>query len=287
MTCARQSVVRRRSWPVALLVWCVGLSIWCPASRAADTAAHAATRSLVIAVSSSVAEPIRALGEGFESVQPEVSVHVVVLPGLDLRRTIAAVENRPAPETGFPVGPIHLVAPGSDEFLNRLLQRGYIVPGSSHAYATVPLVLVVPESLAEAPESFEALKRTATVRVAVADPQLTTIGQRTQAVLASLGGAETFRRRMDISPDVEGVLDHLLSGQADVAIVSGPQAYRQRERVRVVARAPEREHPSPVYALARLRSCPDRAVAEAFLEFVHTAEARRIVTSLGYGAPPQ
>ncbi len=285
MNCPEHLHRRSLSCSVAFLLVCALLFGWQPTSSRADTAAPAATRALVIAASPTVVEPIRALGEAFEVLQPGVSVQVIVLPVLDLRRTIAAVENHPALEMGMPKGPMHLVAPGGDELLKRLAYRGYIFPDSKRAYATVPLALVVPESLAEAPESFEALRQIPTLRVAVADPQLTTIGQRAHALLAGLGGVDAFRARMDISPDVDGVLDHLLSGQADVAIISGPQAHRQRERVRVVALAPGTGSPSPVHSLAILRSCPDQALAEAFVQFTQGADARRVMTGLGYGVP--
>lgn len=287
MNGSERSHRRRLSCSAALLLVCALLVGWHPPSSRADTAAPAATRTLVVAASPTVVEPIRALGEAFEVVQPGTSVQIVVLPGLDLRRTIAAVENHPALDLGLPRGPMHLVAPGGDELLTRLAHRGYIFPNSKRAYATVPLALVVPESLAEAPESFEALRQAPTLRIAVADPQLTTIGQRAHVLLAGLGGVEAFRSRMDISPDVDGVLDHLLSGQADVAIISGPQAYRQRERVRVVAVGSDAGRPSTVHSLAMLRSCPDRPLAEAFVRFTQGADARRIVTGLGYGLPPQ
>ena len=76
---------------------------------------------------------------------------------LDLRRTIAAMENSPMGQYFIGSGPIHIIAPGGDELITRLEQKYYVLPQTRRPYATVSLVLVVPESLVDAPLSFEAL----------------------------------------------------------------------------------------------------------------------------------
>jgi len=245
----------------------------------------AAGEPLVIAASPSLAVPLEALSRAFEASHQHVKVRLYFDSGLDLRRTIAAVENSPTGQYFIGSGPIHIIAPGGDELLTRLEQKYYVLPKSRRPYATVSLVLVVPESLVEAPSSFEALARGTRIRVAVADPMLTVVGQKTAELLQGLGIAEALNGRLDVATDARAVLDHVLNGQADVGIMFGPDAYDKRERVRVVALASEEAVRPVIHSLAMERYCPNRPLCEEFLAFSQSSEARSILKGLGYGVP--
>lgn len=233
----------------------------------------------VIAASPSVAVPLQALGRAFEAANPEVTVRLVFDTGLALRQTVATIENRGPYFIG--TGPIHLIAPGGDELIARLQQKYYVLPGTSVPYAAVPLVLVVPESLVDAPTSFESLVQNLHLRVAIADPGLTTLGKQTLELLHSFG-FDQLPDRLDVAADAPSVLDHLLHGKADVAIVYGPDAVQERERVRVVATSLDHIQQPLVHSMAILRSCPDRGRCQQFLNFLHSSEAHRALTQLGY-----
>jgi molybdate transport system substrate-binding protein len=95
----------------------------------------------------------------YEVAHPDVQVKLYFDSGLDLRRMIAGMENSPTGQYFIGTGPIHLIAPGGDELITRLQQKYYVLPGSKRPYATVSLMMIVPESLVEAPVSFVAMAR--------------------------------------------------------------------------------------------------------------------------------
>jgi molybdate transport system substrate-binding protein len=239
-----------------------------------------AARMLVIATSPSVEEAMAKLGQAFEASHPNVRVQLSVDTSLDLRRTIAAMENRGKAFIGS--GPIHLVAPGGDEVITRMEQKYYLLPEAKVRYATERLVLVAPESLSEAPESFEALAKMPTVRIAIADLK-TRLGVETDRLLSELGlrGAEVAR--MDLANDPAGILDHVLSGQADVGIMFGQDATRFQQRVRIVATAPTGLYKPVPHSIAMERYCPDRPLCEEFLRFVTSPDGQSVLKRLGYG----
>src|SRR5262249_5250721 len=136
-----------------------------------------ANEPFVIVASPSMADPLQALAQAFEANHPGVNVQLHYGSGLELRQMIGAMENRDRTKNFIGSGPIHIIAPGGDELTTRLEQRYYVLPGSRTPYATASLVLVVPESLVEAPASFEAIAENAHIRIAVADPKLTVHGQ--------------------------------------------------------------------------------------------------------------
>ncbi|MEK7762071.1 MAG: molybdate ABC transporter substrate-binding protein [Nitrospirota bacterium] len=241
--------------------------------------------TLVIAGSPSLAAPLDALGRAFEATHPGVKVQLYYGSGLELRQTIATMENRDRTKYFIGSGPIHVIAPGGDELISRLVMRYYVLPETRTPYATASLVLVVPESLVEAPASFEAVAQDARIRIAVADPKLTVLGQKTDELLHALGAAETWKGRLDVATDARGALDHLMNGKADAAIVFGPDAVRESNRVRVVAVAPSAIDRPVIHSMAMERYCPNRSLCEEFLGYVRGADAEAIITRLGYGVP--
>ena len=247
-----------------------------------------AGETFVIAGSPSMSDLLMGLGTAFEAKHPEVNVRIHQGSGLELRQMIATMENRDRTKYFIGSGPIHIVAPGGDELITRLTWRYYVLPESRTAYATESLVLVVPEQLVDAPSSFEALAKDGRIRIAVADPQLTVLGQKTDEFLRALsGGQATWSDRLDVATDARGVLDHLLYGKADVAIVFGPDAARQATRTRVAAVAPEQFDRPVTHSMVMERFCPNRALCHDFLGFVRTPEAQALIKRLGYGLPKQ
>jgi molybdate transport system substrate-binding protein len=265
----------------ALLVVCVLVAV---EAMTGPAQAGQSRETFVIAGSPSLAVPLKALAEAYEAKHPDVKVLLYFDNGLDLRRTIAGMENSMVGEYFIGRGPIHLVAPGGDELIARLEMKYYVLPGTKRAYAKERLVLVVPESLAEAPGSFEELSQNANVRVAIADPQRTNLGRQTQGVLQEFGLTDSLKGRLDIATDSRGVLDHVLSGEADMGIIFEHEAVKERERVRIVALA-DRGYQPTVHSMAMERYCPNRALCEDFLAFIQTAEAQDVVRRAGYGVP--
>jgi molybdate transport system substrate-binding protein len=245
-----------------------------------------AIEQLVIATSPSMRMPVEALGRQFEKTHPEIRVRLFFDSGLDIRRTIAGMENSPRGQYFIGSGPIHLVAPGGDELLTRLEQKYYVLPGTKRPYAEVPLVMIVPEALVDAPTSFEALGKDDTLRVAVGDPELTALGQSTMQLLTRLGVWGNVERRLDKASDTRSVFDHLLKGEADVGIVFGPDAVQESQRIRIVAVSERGIIPPVIHSMAMERYCPNRALCEEFLGFIQSAEAQKELQRLGYASPP-
>ncbi len=244
-----------------------------------------AAESLVIAVSPSVQTPVAEVSRRFEAMHPNVRVQLYVDSGLDLRRTIAGMENSSQGQYFIGSGPIHLVAPGGDELIARLEQKYYVLPGTTRAYAEVPLVMIVPEALVDAPTSFQALAEQQQLRLAIGDPELTTLGQRTTDLLIAVGVWSRVQDRLDKAADTRSVFDHVLNGQADVGIVFGPDAVQESQRVRTVA-VSERHVVRPlVHSMAMERYCPNRRLCMEFLDFVQSPDAQAALRRLGYVSP--
>ena len=264
---------------VCVLAGALAATVSCAPARSSVREPGAA-RVLVIATSPAVSEAMTQLGQAFEVSHPGVHIQLSVDTSLDLRRTVAAMENQGKFFIGS--GPIHLVAPGGDEVITRMEQKYYLLPEAKVRYATERLVLVAPESLSEAPESFEALAKIPTVRIAIAD-QKTRLGVETDRLLSALGLKSAEGKRIDFANDQAGIIDHVLSGQADVGIMFGQDAVRVQQRVRIVATAPTGLYKPIPHSISMERYCPDRPLCEEFLQFVTSPDGQSVLKRLGYG----
>ena len=264
--------------------WIWAASLFLLISAHLPSSADQGFEFFVIAASPSMSGPVEALSREFEKTHPRVRVKVYYDTGLDLRRTVAALENDPIKQFFIGTGPIHLIAPGGDELITRLETKYYVLPGTRRPYAAVPLVLVVPAPLVEAPSSFEELGKGATYRIAIADPVLTELGRQTQQVFDALKLTQDVKDRLDIASDARGVLDHLLYGQADVGIIFGPDAVKEQERIRVVAAVGKPAFQPIIHSMAMERYCPNRPLCEEFLSFLQSPEAQGVVEALGYAS---
>ena len=242
-----------------------------------------AVESFVIAASPSLRGVLEQLGAAFERSHPDVRVKLYFNRGLEMRQTIAAMENSMVGRYFIGTGPINLVAPGGDELITRLEMKYYVLPGTKRTYAQDQLALVVPEALVEAPDSLESMSR-GTARLAVAEPGRTRLGKQTQEALRALGLASSFKGRVDEATDSRGVIDHVLSGEADAGIIYGHEAAREQERLRVVAFIKEGYQPT-VHSMAMERYCPNRDLCEKFLDYLQSAEAQSVVRRAGYALP--
>lgn len=242
-----------------------------------------AAETFVIAASPSLKGLLEGLGRGFEQMHPDVRVKLYFDSGLELRQTIAGMENSMVGQYFVGGGPISLVAPGGDELVTRLQAKYYVLPGTTRSYAMDQLVLVVPESLVEAPESLEAISH-GQARLAIADRTRTRLGAQTADMLRASGIEEVLKGRLDVATDGRGVIDHVLSGQADVGIIFGDQAVTQQQRLRVVGIISTGYKPT-MHSMAMERYCPNRRLCEEFLDYIQTAEAQRLVQQAGYAVP--
>lgn len=245
----------------------------------------ATVESLIIAASPSLSAALTELGNAYETMHPDVRVKLYFDSGLDLRRTIAGMENSMKGRYFIERGPIHLVAPGGDELIDRLEQKSYVLPGARQPYVEERLVLIVPEALADAPSSFDDL-RSGRFRVAIADPVRTQTGRMTKGLLSAMDLSRPLTGKLDVASDPHGVLDHLLNGEADVGIALVHDAVRERQRVRIAAISDAQGYTPIVHSMAMERFCGNRALCADFLRFIQSEAAQTALRRLGFTTPP-
>lgn len=275
--------MRRYAFARTVVRTLLALGVFVTCGKSFEPISASADETFVIAASPSLKDVLEKLGDGFERTHAGVKVRLFFDSGLSLRQTIAGMENSMVGQYFVGSGPINLVAPGGDELITRLEGKYYVLPDGKRPYAADQLVLVVPESLVDAPQSLDAVSR-GSARLAVADGTRTRLGVQTQDVLQSFQLHESMKGRLDVATDSRGVVDHILSGRADVGIIYGHEAVRQQQRLRVAALV-EKGYQQTVHSMAMERYCPNRALCDEFLAYIQGPEGQAIVRQAGYAVP--
>jgi molybdate transport system substrate-binding protein len=150
-----------------------------------------------------------------------------------------------------------------------------LTPASSRVYKLVDLAqpgIKIDICVQEAPCG--AYARAALQRLA-ADPQF----GRTYS--------ERVRRNVvSNEEDVEAVVQKVLLGEADAGFVYATDAARiSAARARSIA-IPLRDQEPVFYSIASVKTAKDAADARAFVAFVRSQEARKLLKAYGFGLPP-
>lgn len=168
----------------------------------------------------------------------------------------------------------------------RLEAAGLAVPGSRRTYAVGRLVLWSTEPDRVPREGVDALRAGDFRRLAIANPELAPYGFAAREALRALGLYDALRDRIVMGENIGQAHAMVATGNAEIGLVAlsqltGSGAATAGSRWAV----PETLHVPIRQDLVLLRRGAGNAAARAFLEFLETSDARRILVAAGYRMP--
>ena len=171
-----------------------------------------------------------------------------------------------------------LIAADSPRYPRELAGAGYVE--SPQVFATNRLVLVVP---AENPAGIDSVDDLGApgVRLAVGAEEAP-VGDYTRTVLESLGETAVLDNVVSTEDDVTGILEKVVSGEADAGFVYATDAESAGDAVQAIE-LPAQALPQHVIALAV--EGEHREAAEALVEVLLGEEGRRALEEAGFGLP--
>ncbi len=173
----------------------------------------------------------------------------------------------------------------------RLEQDGLAVRGTRFTYAIGQLVLWHPGGAAGT-DLRTALADPRIRSLAIASPATAPYGAAAVETLRALGLATDGRYRVVQGESVAQTFQFVASGAADAGfvalaqVIEAPPALRGRIE-REVTPVDASLHSAIEQQAVVLRAAADRETARALLEFMRTAEGRRIIEAAGYRVPPR
>jgi molybdate transport system substrate-binding protein len=176
--------------------------------------------------------------------------------------------------------PVDLFISANTKWMNELQKQDRVDAGTRIDLLRNELVLVAGTDVKDAPESLEALGAF-TGRLAIGERESVPAGQYAEQALTSANLWEVFQDRLVPGVDVRAVLAYVESGAVPIGIVYATDAASSKS-TRVLFAFPESLHDPIVYPAAVLRDARDAKAAGQVLEFLQSAEARKVFDKAGF-----
>lgn len=166
--------------------------------------------------------------------------------------------------------------------MQALSDKGYMDKATVKPLLENKLVLIVPTQNANAAvKDFASL--VAAKQPAMGDPASVPAGQYAKEALTKLGLWEQVSAKASLGTNVTQVLNWVAEGSADAGLVYATDAALLKDKVSVVAEAPQGALAKPViYPIGVLQKAPQAAEARSFAEFLQTDEAMKIFEEYGF-----
>ena len=169
----------------------------------------------------------------------------------------------------------------SPKQIDALEGDGLLSEGSRQDILSNRLVLVAPVNSSLSMTDVAMLAQESIRRIAIGEPNSVPAGIYGREALTHLGIWPAVQPKLIPSTDVRSTLAYVESGEVDVGIVYQTDAAISK-KVRITYQFPDSSHSPIVYPAAVLRDTGHKALAQAFLNYLQTAEVAAIFEKYGF-----
>lgn len=174
--------------------------------------------------------------------------------------------------------PFEILLAADDEHPDKLLSEGLAQPGTDFVYATGKIVLWSPKSDFVDPKG-QVLNKGGFLHLSIASPKLAPYGAAAEEIIKRRGLWRQLEGKLIYGENISQAHQFVASGNAELGFVSLSQVKNSKGSLWVV--------PQDLYKPLRqkavlLKVGKDKKAAAAFLKFIKSDRARRIIHEFGY-----
>ena len=223
---------------------------------------------LVIFGAMSLTDALTEVSQRFGSVQ-NVKVYCNFAGSSTLQRQI---------EKGAPAD---VFISASPKQIDALQDDGLLYEGSRQDILSNRLVLVAPINNSLSMTDVGMLAQDSIRRIAIGEPSSVPAGIYGREALTHLGVWDAVQPKLIPSADVRSTLAYVESGEVDVGVVYQTDAAISN-KVKIIYQFPDSSHSPIVYPAAVLQDTGRKVLAQAFLDYLQTAEVAAIFEKYGF-----
>jgi molybdate transport system substrate-binding protein len=173
------------------------------------------------------------------------------------------------------------------EYPRKLEAAGLAEPGTLYEYALGRIVIWMPADtrIDLAKLGWKALLDPSIQKIAIGNPEHAPYGRAAVAALRSAGIYEQVRAKLVYGENIAQAAQFVASGNAQAGILALSLAISPPMREGKRWEIPANMHPPIEQAAVMLKSAKDKDSARAFLTFLKSAEARKILETYGFSVP--
>lgn len=260
---ARRSPARRGAL-AAMLAAGVGITL-----SLAGVAAQAA--DITVSAAASLTHAFKALAPAFEARHPGSKVQLNFAASDALLAQIAKG------------APVDVFASADQETMDRAQQQQLLAVGSRRDFVSNSLVMVTPLDGGLPLRSLADLQQAGVKRIAIGKPEGVPAGRYAKGALEAARLWPAVEPKAVYAQNVRQALDYVARGEAEAGFVYATDALVQKDKVRIVLTVPTGV---PIrYPLAVVQQGPNPAGAQAFIDFVVSADGQAVLAKYGFGKP--
>lgn len=234
-----------------------------------STAAQAG--EITVSAAASLTNAFTEIKSIFESKNPEIKVVTNFAASNPLLKQI---------ETGAPVD---VFASADLATMDKAEAQKFLQPGSRKNFAANALVLIVPAGDKTGLKKSDELSAPKYDKVAVGNPDSVPAGRYTREVLQMNNMWDALQPKLIMAESVRQVLDYVVRGEVQAGFVYSTDARQAGNKVTVLESLTGK---TPVlYPLSVLERSKNKNEAQAFVNFVLSAEGQNILAKYGFSKP--
>jgi molybdate transport system substrate-binding protein len=162
------------------------------------------------------------------------------------------------------------------------LEKGnLIVTGSRKSLLNNRLVLIIPNDSTLGITSFTDLTNDKVKKIALGDPKSVPAGTYGQQAFDLLGITVQVESKLVLGSDVRQVLSYVETGNVDAGILYSTDTVVST-KVKIAANAPDEINARIVYPVAVVKASQNTDVAQDYIDFLFTKEAKAIFEKYGF-----
>jgi molybdate transport system substrate-binding protein len=183
--------------------------------------------------------------------------------------------------------PIDVFLSAGVEEVEYLHKKGLTLNGRPRIYAQTSLVLVMSSDSSSSLISLPDALANPSTRIALGDPQTSSLGDVTARTLIKLHPTYKNRPNLLYAPHSEDIMNLIRTGKADVGLVYRVDSINSGH-VRISDEDPLGTHVPVQFSQAVVSTCrpPLRPVAERFSDFLMTIRIQKLLVKYGFDSGP-
>jgi molybdate transport system substrate-binding protein len=181
--------------------------------------------------------------------------------------------------------PVDLFISADDQQMEKLAKTNRIDAGTRRIVVDNTLVLIACPNEKEPPRDFADLAVDHGRKIAIGEPRTVPAGRYAMQALQALKLDRAVRARLVYGESVREVLTFVEQDAVYAGIVYGTDAKEAGDKVKIIATAEAATHDAVEYPGAVVAGCAHATAARRFLDYLSTAQAKKLFIARGFSIP--
>jgi molybdate transport system substrate-binding protein len=182
--------------------------------------------------------------------------------------------------------PVDVFASAAMKQMNALVDGGFVDATAFQVFAGNEIVIIVLPDSTLGITSFEDLTKPEVKKIAYGDPAAAPHGVAAEEILNTLGIFDQVKPKVIYAANVAQTLEYVVSGEVDAGIMFSTEYKTSEVEVKVAATSEPDWHSTIAYPVGVVKASKNQELAQAFVEFVMSADGQAVLAEYGFLPPP-